>query len=57
MDDDMWTKGYDDAWNGLGAEFGDNEEYMRGYLDAESDIEDEEFDDEVDDDEEELDAD
>lgn len=57
MDDDMWTKGYEDAWAGLQPEHSDNEEYMMGYHDAESDMEDEEFGDEVDDDEEELEAD
>lgn len=41
MDEDMWTKGYDDAWNGKVAEFTDNKDYMDGYCDAESDMEDE----------------
>lgn len=41
MDDDMWTKGYDDAWSGFEAEHTNNEAYMLGYKDAESDMEDE----------------
>jgi hypothetical protein len=54
---DMWTKGYDDAWDSKAAEFTDDEEYMEGYQTGEYDMAyQEEFDeeDDFDDEEDEL---
>jgi hypothetical protein len=46
---DMWTKGYDDAWDSKAAEFTDDEDYMAGYQTGEDDMAyEEDFDDEED---------
>ena len=42
---DMWTEGYDDAWASLAPEHPEDEEYMRGYADAEYDMEEDAFED------------